>query len=54
MSDQFYFAVVTGVVYGMITAVPLLAIWGALRVLTRVVAKSKLSLDDYLALELKD
>ena len=53
MSDQLALAITTGVIIGMILAVPLMCLYYAVRQLTKVVAMSKLSLDDYLELELE-
>ena len=52
MTDQLALAITTGVVMGTIMAIPLIGLCYAVRQLTKVVARSKLSLDDYLALEL--
>lgn len=50
MNDTIIFAIVSGATCGAIVALPLIAIYYTLRILLRVVAKSKLSLDEYLEL----
>ncbi len=52
--EDFYAAVVTGVVIGMILVVPLLVLLGSVKILIKVIARSKLSLDDYLKLANRD
>lgn len=54
MSEQLTLAIVTGVIIGAICAVPLTLMYFTLRQLLKIVARSKLSLYDYLALELGD
>lgn len=51
MSDQIILSIFTGVVIGFMVSVPLWMIVAMLRLLLRITAKSKLSLNDYLELE---
>lgn len=53
MTPEMHCAIVTGAIIGTIMAIPLLIIYRTLRLLLKVIAQSKLSLDDYLDLELE-